>query len=63
MNKDKTMGATDQAKGTVKEVVGKAVGDQKMQTEGTVTKPTGKVESAVGAAKDSLRDTVNKATK
>jgi uncharacterized protein YjbJ (UPF0337 family) len=63
MNKDKIMGATDQAKGSVKEVVGKAIGDQKMQAEGKINKLTGKVESAVGGAKDTLRDTVNKATK
>ena len=63
MNKDKIMGATDQAKGAVKEVVGKAIGDQKMQAEGTITKLTGKVESAVGGAKDTLRDLANKATK
>jgi uncharacterized protein YjbJ (UPF0337 family) len=63
MNKDKIMGATDQAKGTIKEAVGKTIGDQKMQAEGAITKLTGKVESAVGGAKDTLRDTVNKATK
>ena len=63
MNKDKIMGAADQAKSAVKEAVGKAIGDQKMQAEGTITKLTGKVESAVGGAKDTLRDTVNKATK
>ena len=63
MNKDKIMGAADQAKGAVKEAVGKAIGDQKMQAEGAINKLTGKVESAVGGAKDTLRDTVNKATK
>ena len=60
MDKDRIKGAADQAKGTVKKVVGKAIGDQKMQTEGTINKLTGKVESAVGGAKDTLR---NKATK
>ena len=63
MDKDRIKGAADQAKGAVKEVVGKAIGDQKMQTEGTINKLTGKVESAVGGAKDTIRDTVNKATK
>ena len=63
MDKDRIKGAADQAKGAVKEVVGKAIGDQKMQTEGTINKLTGKVESAVGGAKDTLRDTVIKATK
>jgi len=63
MDKDRIKGAADQAKGAVKEVVGKAIGDQKMQTEGTINKLTGKVESAVGGAKDTLRDTVSKVTK
>ena len=63
MDKDRIKGAADQAKGAVKEVVGKVTGDQKMQAEGTINKLTGKVESAVGGAKDTLRDTANKATK
>jgi uncharacterized protein YjbJ (UPF0337 family) len=63
MDKDRIKGAADQAKGAVKETVGKAIGDQKMQSEGTVDKLTGKVESAVGGAKDTLRDAVNRATK
>jgi uncharacterized protein YjbJ (UPF0337 family) len=63
MDKDRIKGAADQAKGAVKETVGKAIGDQKMQSEGTIDKLTGKVESAVGGAKDTLRDAVNRATK
>lgn len=34
-----------------------------MQAEGTVDKLTGKLESAVGKAKEDLRDVVNKGTK
>jgi uncharacterized protein YjbJ (UPF0337 family) len=63
MNKDRINGAADQAKGAVKEAVGKTIGDQKLQAEGTADKLTGKVESAVGGAKETLRDAVNRATK
>ena len=63
MDKDQIRGAVDQAKGTVKEAVGKTIGDKKIETEGVVDKLTGKVESAVGDAKETLRDAVNKATK
>jgi uncharacterized protein YjbJ (UPF0337 family) len=63
MNKDQVKGAVDQAKGTMKEAVGKTIGDTKLQAEGVVDKLTGKIESAVGGAKETLRDVVNKATK
>jgi uncharacterized protein YjbJ (UPF0337 family) len=63
MNKDQVKGAVDQAKGTMKEAVGKTIGDTKLQAEGVVDKLTGKIESAVGGAKQTLRDVVNKATK
>lgn len=56
MDKDRINGAADQAKGAVKETVGKAIGDTKLQTEGTADKLKGKVESAVGGAKDAVRD-------
>ncbi len=54
MDKDRIDGAADQTKGAVKEVAGKATGDKKLQTEGTLDKAKGQVESAVGGAKDTL---------
>lgn len=63
MNKDQFKGAVDQAKGTMKEAVGKTIGNTKMQAEGAADKLTGKIESAVGGAKETLRDVVNKAIK
>ena len=56
MDKDRINGAADQTKGAVKETVGKAIGDTKLQTEGMGDKLKGKVESAVGGAKDAVRD-------
>ena len=34
MDKDRIKGSAEQAKGAVKEVVGKLLGDKKLQTEG-----------------------------
>ena len=56
MDKDRIHGAVDQAKGSAKEKLGKAVGDQKLRTEGAADKVKGKVESAVGGAKDTMRE-------
>jgi uncharacterized protein YjbJ (UPF0337 family) len=39
----------------MKEVAGKIVGDKKLETEGMLDKAKGRVESAVGDAKDTLR--------
>jgi uncharacterized protein YjbJ (UPF0337 family) len=55
MDKDRIDGATNQAKGALKEVAGNATGDKKLQTEGTLDKAKGQVQSAVGGAKDTLR--------
>jgi uncharacterized protein YjbJ (UPF0337 family) len=59
MDKDRINGAANQAKGAVKETVGKAVGDTKLQTEGAADKIKGKVQSAVGGAKDTGREALH----
>ena len=58
MDKDRIEGAIEQAKGAVKETVGKAVGDVKLQVEGQNEKAAGKVQNAVGGVKDAARDTL-----
>jgi uncharacterized protein YjbJ (UPF0337 family) len=55
MDKDRVVGSAKQIKGAVKQAVGKAVGDTKLQSEGTADKIEGKVQSTVGAIKDTLR--------
>ena len=55
MDKDRINGAANQAKGAIKEAAGKMTGDTKLRTEGILDKAKGKVESAVGGAKDTLR--------
>jgi len=56
MDKDRGEGSATQAKGAVKETVGKLTGDAKLQAEGTADKAAGKVQNAVGGAKDAVRD-------
>ena len=48
-------GSAEQAKGAVKETVGKAFGDKKLETEGKTDKAAGKVQNAVGGLKDAVR--------
>lgn len=56
MDKDRVEGSATQAKGAVKETVGKLTGDAKLQAEGKADKAAGKVQNAVGGAKDAVRD-------
>jgi uncharacterized protein YjbJ (UPF0337 family) len=55
MDKDRIGGMVDQAKGAVKEAAGKVTGDTKLQAEGKADKASGKVQNAVGGAKDALK--------
>ena len=55
MNKDQVKGRVEQAKGSVKENAGKALGDRELQGEGKADKAAGKVQNAVGGLKDTLR--------
>ena len=48
-------GSAKQAKGKVKEVVGKVTDDRKLASEGKAGQLKGKVQNAVGGLKDSLR--------
>ena len=48
MNKDWFAGAVKEAKGSVKETIGKALGDAKMQSDGRTEKVVGKVQNAIG---------------
>jgi len=55
MDKDRIKGSAEQAKGTVKEVAGKILGDKKLETEGKTDKAAGKVQNAIGGLKDAVR--------
>jgi uncharacterized protein YjbJ (UPF0337 family) len=60
MDKDRVEGAAHQAKGAVKEAIGKVTGDTKTEAEGTAEKTAGKVQNAVGGIKDSAREALDK---
>jgi uncharacterized protein YjbJ (UPF0337 family) len=55
IDKDRVEGSLEQAKGKVKEVVGKVTGDSKLEGEGKGDQVAGKVQNTVGGLKDTLR--------
>jgi uncharacterized protein YjbJ (UPF0337 family) len=55
MDKDRVAGSAKQAKGAIKQAAGKMTGDSKLRAEGAADKATGKVQNAVGGAKDAIR--------
>jgi uncharacterized protein YjbJ (UPF0337 family) len=55
MNNDRIAGAAKEAKGSIKETVGKVVGDAKMQSDGKADKAEGKIQNAIGGLKDALK--------
>ncbi|HEX6624002.1 MAG TPA: CsbD family protein [Pyrinomonadaceae bacterium] len=57
-NKDEVEGKFDQAKGAVKENVGRAVGDREMETEGAADRASGNVQEGFGTAKRKVGDAV-----
>ena len=59
MSKIGIEGATQKGVGAVKETVGKAVGNERLQAEGVADKAVGSAKEAVGKAKDA----VHKATR
>jgi uncharacterized protein YjbJ (UPF0337 family) len=58
MEKDRIAGAAKQAKGAVKEVIGKVTGDTKTEAEGAIEKKAGQAQNAIGGAKDTVRATL-----
>ena len=59
MDKDRIVGAAKEAGGKIKETAGKIVGDKKMEAEGAAEKTEGKIQNAVGGAKDTAREFVD----
>lgn len=57
MDKDRSEGILDKAKGTIKEVAGKVTGDAKLEAEGKADKAGGAVKNAVGGVKDAVKGT------
>lgn len=57
---DKIKGTTNEAIGNAKQGIGKAVGNDRLQAEGKVQEIKGEGQQAMGKAKDTVKDTVNR---
>ena len=62
MNEDQVKGRVEQAKGSIKETVGEAVGNPNLESEGAADKVAGKTQATYGNVKEDVKD-VAKATR
>lgn len=60
MDNDRIAGAAKEIKGSVKEALGKAVGDAKLQSDGKAERAAGKIQNAIGGVKDAVREIAKK---
>ncbi|MGA2709807.1 MAG: CsbD family protein [Steroidobacteraceae bacterium] len=56
MNKDQVKGRVEEAKGAVKEVAGKLVGNETLEAKGNIQKNIGKVQSKLGDLKQDITE-------
>jgi uncharacterized protein YjbJ (UPF0337 family) len=61
MNKHQVEGRVDQAKGKVKEVAGRVVGNESLEAEGLADQVKGKTQSGYGDAKEGVKDAARNA--
>ncbi|MDQ3257345.1 MAG: CsbD family protein [Acidobacteriota bacterium] len=57
-NRDEVEGKLDQAKGAVKENVGRAINDRDMEDEGIADRASGNVQEGYGETKRKVGDTI-----
>ena len=57
-NKDEVEGKFDQAKGAIKENVGDAIDDERMQSEGAAERAGGHVQEGFGTARRKVGETI-----
>lgn len=57
---DKVAGYANEAAGNVKQGVGKVVGSEKLQAEGTLQELKGEAQVATGETKEAIKDGANK---
>lgn len=55
MNKNRIIGSGKQIEGNIKEVVGKVLGDAKLQVDGKAKQTEGKAQNLVGTIEDTLK--------
>jgi uncharacterized protein YjbJ (UPF0337 family) len=56
MNKDQVKGRVEEAKGKVKQVTGKAVGNKELEQKGRIQKAGGKIQAGYGDLKEDIKD-------
>jgi uncharacterized protein YjbJ (UPF0337 family) len=56
MHKDEVKGGAKEVRGAVKDAIGKATGDKKLQADGAADKVEGKVQKTAGKIKEAARD-------
>lgn len=59
-NKDQVEGRVKEAKGAIKELAGKVVGNEKLQAKGKVQKVVGKAQAKFGDVKQKVKDDAKK---
>jgi uncharacterized protein YjbJ (UPF0337 family) len=55
VDRNRIKGSARKVGGDVKKATGRALGDRKLQSEGSADRARGKARNAVGSAKDALR--------
>ena len=60
MDKNRIAGAAKEVAGSTKEVVGKAIGDRKLQAKGVAEKVVGKVQNSAGKVSDAAKRSVKR---
>jgi uncharacterized protein YjbJ (UPF0337 family) len=56
MDKNRIIGAAKEVKGAMKQAIGEATGDAKLQADGKADKAEGKMQNAIGGLNDTVRD-------
>jgi uncharacterized protein YjbJ (UPF0337 family) len=60
MDKDRIAGAAKEVKGAIEKATGNALGDAKMVADGIRDKAAGKIQNAIGSAKDIAKEALKK---
>jgi uncharacterized protein YjbJ (UPF0337 family) len=55
MNKDRLVGTAKEAKGTVKEMAGKVIGDTSLESTGKIDRLLGRIQRTFGGLRDAIR--------
>lgn len=58
-NKDEVQGKANQAKGAIKETIGRAVGDSDLESEGAAERTSGHIQEGTGKARRKVGDAIS----